>query len=474
MSSSAIAAVDMLVGDVENKKEITDRVVGLQYFSSENLRSDLLPKNLTDWVDLEVKERYKNSIIKGIIAPLLVWLPVGGDDAFLLKGVGFKLLLDEVKENYTVPEQLPCVLIECKNRADAESVALRLRSKYRKINEKELISYLEGADIDWSDLKQSVRFADISEARLETSMDLYDLDSIDEDDTEDSVVGDVIVQLGDMFLLSADGIEHRIICGDVKNDDHLELLMDGQLANAMFTDSPYNLKTSFFSGKGDVKHEDFADGGGEMTDEEFRDFIVRQMEVSKRYTVEGAIHYYCMDFRHAWHMCDAAKKAYGTYEPKQLCVWNKSNFANGSFYRAKHELVFIWRNGDAKHISHIDMKDRIRSNVWDYHTSASLANPDREELKNHPTPKPVAMYADAMLDVTNEGDMVIDWFGGSGTCIIAAQQTKRQARVSEIEPKYVQNILLRFLKYCQKQSVEGTITHLNGTITQEEIIATQI
>jgi len=129
-------------------------------------------------------------------------------------------------------------------------------------------------------------------------------------------------------------------------------------------------------------------------------------------------------------------------------------------------LVFIFKNGDgAAHLSHLALKDRIRSNVWNYPSATSTANPDRYELKNHPTPKPVQMIADSILDTTNPGDVVIDWFLGSGTCLIACEQTDRHGRFTEIEPKYVQGDIIRFINYCSKRDVEVNFTHLNGTLT---------
>ena len=204
-----------------------------------------------------------------------------------------------------------------------------------------------------------------------------------------------------------------------------------------------------------------------------------------------------MDFRHSWHMTEAARRVYGNPQPKQVCVWKKDLFANGSFYRAQQELCFIFsdekakvlwqkdlldeggefykdnnewcfifKNGEAaKHLSHLELKNRIRSNVWEYPSATSMANPDRFELKNHPTPKPVVMIADAILDTTNENDIVIDWFLGSGTCLIACEHTRRQGRFTEIEPMYVQSAIIRYINYCNRKGIDVNFTHLNGNLT---------
>ena len=221
----------------------------------------------------------------------------------------------------------------------------------------------------------------------------------------------------------------------------------------------------------------------------------------KHRTVNGSIHYIFMDWRHMWHMTEAGRRVYGSAIPKQMCVWNKDIMANGSFYRAQQELCFvfhspqakalwhrdivdkggfykdedelcfIFKSGDAKHLSHLELKNRIRTNVWNYPSAISTANPDRYELKNHPTPKPVAMIADAILDTTYSGDIVIDWFLGSGTCLIACEHTQRRGRFTEIEPKYVEGDIIRFINYCHKRNLSINFTHENGNLKLEDFYA---
>ncbi len=289
--------------------------------------------------------------------------------------------------------------------------------------------------------------------------------------------------------------EGPIYCLDGK---HRTLLLE-ELINEGY-EVPYKLPANFFTNKDEKRHKDFAMGAGEMSDDEFVQFLSLIMQRAVDNTVNGSIHYIFMDWRHVWHMMEAGRRVYGSPIPKQLCVWNKDIMANGSFYRAKHELcfvfnshqakalwnndmldnggfyknneelVFIFKNGDAKHLSHLELKDRIRSNVWNYPSAISTANPDRYELKNHPTPKPVQMIADSILDTTNEGDIVIDWFLGSGTCLIACEQTNRKCYATEIEPRYVQQIIARYVRYCQKNSKDVIFTHTNGNLTLNSLL----
>jgi len=124
--------------------------------------------------------------------------------------------------------------------------------------------------------------------------------------------------------------------------------------------------------------------------------------------------------------------------------------------------------GDEKHLSHLELKDRIRSNVWRYPSGASRANPEHDMIKNHPTPKPVSMIADSILDTTYKGDLVIDWFSGSGTCLMACEKTERFARVTEIEPLYVQLAISRYLNYCKKVGKSVKFNHENGVLTEND------
>jgi DNA modification methylase len=122
-----------------------------------------------------------------------------------------------------------------------------------------------------------------------------------------------------------------------------------------------------------------------------------------------------------------------------LCVWNKSNAGMGSLYRSKHELVFVYRVGDAPHFNAVELgkHGRNRTNVWDYASVNSIAGNRREDLALHPTVKPVGLVADALKDVTKRGELVLDIFLGSGTSLIAAERIGRRFRGLDIDPGYV-------------------------------------
>jgi DNA modification methylase len=151
-----------------------------------------------------------------------------------------------------------------------------------------------------------------------------------------------------------------------------------------------------------------------------------------------------MDWRHLRELLDAAAKPY--QELKNLCVWSKANAGMGALYRSQHELVFVLKNGSAAHINNVELGrfGRNRSNVWNYAGQNSFG-PEREtELAMHPTVKPVALIADAILDCSRRGQIVLDAFAGSGSTLIAAEKTGRHGYGIEIDPHYVDTIIRRF------------------------------
>jgi DNA modification methylase len=160
-----------------------------------------------------------------------------------------------------------------------------------------------------------------------------------------------------------------------------------------------------------------------------------------------------MDWRHMWEMLGAGRKIYT--ELKNVCVWNKTNAGMGSFYRSKHELVFVWKSGTAPHINNFELGQhgRSRTNVWDYAGVNTMRSGRLEELAMHPTVKPVALIADTIKDCSRHNGLVLDSFCGSGTVLIAAERTGRKARALEIDPSYVDVAVRRWQTYTGKAAV---------------------
>ena len=238
---------------------------------------------------------------------------------------------------------------------------------------------------------------------------------------------------GDIWLCG----EHRIGCGDGRDPVFLRAVVgEGVLIDAAFLDPPYNVRINgHANAKG--RHREFAMASGEMTDAAFIAFLKESLSACSAVSRSGAVHFVCMDWRHMGALEAAGDEVYSAL--LNLCVWNKSNAGMGSLYRSKHELVFVFKVGDAPHFNAVELgkHGRNRTNVWDYASVNSLRGSRREDLALHPTVKPTAMVADAIKDVTRRGDLVLDTFLGSGTTLIAAERTGRRFRGLDIDPGYV-------------------------------------
>jgi DNA modification methylase len=263
------------------------------------------------------------------------------------------------------------------------------------------------------------------------------------DDLPAVVSGASVCKLGDLWLLG----QHRVFCGNSLDSTSYTALTEGERAHLIFTDPPYNVRIDgHASGLGRTKHREFAMASGEMGRSEFTDFLTRICLHLKRCSRAGAIHYICMDWRHATELLAAGNEIYP--ELKNICVWVKHNAGMGSFYRSQHELVFVFKTGGRSHRNNIQLgkHGRHRTNVWEYRAANDFGRSTDEGnlLQIHPTVKPVAMVADAILDCSNRGDLVLDPFLGSGTTLIAAERVGRRCFGIEIDPAYVDTIIRRW------------------------------
>jgi DNA modification methylase len=256
-----------------------------------------------------------------------------------------------------------------------------------------------------------------------------------------------LCQSGDVWLLG----HHRLFCGDARDAASYDALMQGECADLIFTDPPYNVPIDgHVCGSGRIRHREFSFGAGEMSKSEFTDFLTQSIGSMAKVTREGAIAYICMDWRHMGELLEAGEASHLTL--KNMCVWNKTNGGMGTFYRSKHELIFVYKKGDSPHINNFGLGDtgRYRTNVWDYHGISSFTKERSEALAMHPTVKPTALVRDAILDCSKRGDIILDGFGGSGTTLIAAELSGRKARIIEYDPLYCDSILRRYYRLTGK------------------------
>ena len=300
------------------------------------------------------------------------------------------------------------------------------------------------------DLDFDLEITGFETAELDLLLDGDVADGEDPDDVLPEALPDApVTQAGDVWLLG----NHRLICGDAQLPEAYATLMVDDRARMVFTDPPYNVKISgHVCGSGAIQHREFAMASGEMDQASFTQFLANSLSGMSTVSMDGAIHFVCMDWRHIEELQNACSDIYS--ELKNLIVWKKTNGGMGTFYRSQHELIFAWKVGTAAHINTFGLGDtgRYRTNVWEY-PGVNSFGANQKDLELHPTVKPVALVTDAIKDVTRRGDTVLDGFGGSGTTLIAAERCGRIARLVELDPLYCDVICRRYAALTGDEAV---------------------
>jgi len=202
---------------------------------------------------------------------------------------------------------------------------------------------------------------------------------------------------------------------------------------------------------------------GELSAEAFEGFLEGALSGFAKMSRDGAVHFVFMDHQHLDTLLRVGKRVYA--KRLNIAVWNKSNAGMGSLYRSKHELICVFRVGDAPHFNAVQLgkHGRNRTNVWDYASVNTFGGSRRRDLELHPTVKPTALVADAIMDVTRRGDLVLDGFLGSGTCLLACERTGRLCRAVEINPLYVDLALER---WSERTGLEAVLESTGQTFSQ--------
>lgn len=264
---------------------------------------------------------------------------------------------------------------------------------------------------------------------------------------------DPISQPGDLWLLR----KHRVVCGNALHKESYEALMGARRAAMIFCDPPYNVRIDgHATGNGRIHHREFSMGSGEMSEAEYVSFLNSSQRHLVQYGAASSVHYFCTDWRHVGELLAAGRQNYDEF--LNVCVWVKDNGGMGSFYRSQHELVLVFRKGKS-HRNNIQLGQfgRNRTNVWQYPGIQTLSKRGEEGnlLAMHPTVKPVAMVADAILDCSARGEVVLDAFLGSGSTLMAAERVGRICCGIEIDPIYVDVAIRRWQKYTGEEAVHA-------------------
>jgi DNA modification methylase len=320
----------------------------------------------------------------------------------------------------------------------------------------------------WDEDLLAESFLELQEADVEFDLSItgFSLPEIDlallnfnDDPTEreeeeiGSVTGVPVCQIGDIWQL--DG--HRIHCGDATSEAAFDALMKEELAQVVFADPPFNLRIDgHVSGKGKIQHREFAQGAGELSREQFIRFLKATCGLLAKHSADGSIHYVCMDWRHADELIVVGREIYS--ELKNIAVWVKDNPGMGALYRSRHEFILIFKSGTRRHVNNVELgkHGRNRTNVWEYDSANTQTRKGNNVLALHPTAKPVQLVADALLDCSHRGGIVLDSFLGSGTTLLAAERTGRLCRGMELDPLYIDTAIRRWQNVTGRDAVRAS------------------
>ncbi len=356
-----------------------------------------------------------------------------------------------------------CRILACRELGWSEIPAIRIENlSEAKIRALMIADNRLAENASWDERLLSEQLRDLSLAELDFDIEVigFDMGEIDlkiagldgepaaedpADEIPEGATTSTVSKPGDLWLLG----DHRVLCGNALDIPNLDTLMGGERAAMAFTDPPYNVPIEgHVTGLGKIHHRSFAMAAGEMSSPSFTVFLARGLRNQAGFCMAGSLLYVCMDWRHIGELLAASREA--DAELQNLCVWVKDNGGMGSLYRSQHELVFVFKTGGGPHRNNVQLGrfGRNRSNVWHYTGVNSFSRKTGEGnlLALHPTVKPVRLVADAILDCTARGDIVLDGFLGSGTTLIAAERTGRRGFGIEFEPAYVDTIIRRWQK----------------------------
>lgn len=319
---------------------------------------------------------------------------------------------------------------------------------------------------EWDEELLKLEFKELDDLDFDLELTGFDLDEIekylqDDEDIEEDTFNEneileenarVVSKTGDLWILG----NHRLLCGDATKIEYIEKLMNGEKADLVFTDPPYNVdyagKNSFLNAmdegnriQEDIENDHFADDEAIkqlLWEPAFKNMADVSKETCSIYVTmpQGITH---------MKMMEAISESWCA---KHELIWVKNNHVLGrTDYFYKHEpILYGWKN---KHKFYGN--GRFNTSVWE------IAKPTKSKL--HPTMKPIELISECLLNSSQKNDMVLDVFGGSGSTLIACEQLNRRCFMMELDPKYVDTIIRRW----QKQTNQKAILEFNGKTFDE-------
>ncbi len=395
----------------------------------------LIARNVRALEPAHIREVAESIKEFGFVSPVII-----GEDGTIIDGA----IRAEAARQLGLTE-VPCVVVDHLS----ESGTRRIRLASNRLGEKggwtfeELRLELQELVV----LDDKLLFTGFSGAETDQLLLVDDDDGCEGGPLEPPADARAVTRSGDLWLLK----DHRVFCGDARRPESYKAILLGETARLVLTDEPYNVRIRGHVSGGD--HREFAMASGEMSDAEFADFNVAWMRAASAHLLPGGLLATFIDWR-GYPAALAGASASGLRQ-LNLVVWSKPNPGMGSLYRSAYELLPIWKLGGAPHVNNVKLgkHGRSRSNVWTVAGASSFGSEAREGLKSHPTVKPTRMLADALLDLSDRGEIVLDPFLGSGSTLIAAEQAGRTCRGVELDPLYVDLVVARYEQTFGHQAV---------------------
>ena len=388
----------------------------------ENLKIEYLPIDALKPYERNARKHQKKDIdaIKASIEEFGFDDPIGIWNDTIVEGHGRLIAAKELGM-----AEVPCIRLDHLSEEQRRAYALA-HNRTAELSEWDF-------DIQATELND---IFDVDMSQFGFDIDGLEDDEIVEDDFDIEPPEDPKTKLGDVYLLG----RHRLMCGDSTTTD-VEKLMAGEKADMVFTDPPWNVNYGNVDDDNPQGYKSRTIMNDFMGTEEFKDFMFSAFERMKSASKDGAMTYVVMSAQEWGNMM--LTLAMNNYHWSSTIIWNKDHLVlSRKDYHTKYEPIWYgWKDGAARLCP---LEDRTQSDVWDFD------RPTRSE--EHPTMKPVALVAQAIKNSSKQNNLVLDLFGGSGTTLIACEETNRTCYMMELDPKYCDVIVDRWEKHTGKKA----------------------
>lgn len=418
----------------------------------------------------EAHDKLFNSIVNNnFVESFKVWQ--SGKDLYCLDGFHRIRVLNElIEKGYSVPDKFRADFIKCKDKKEASRLVLIYSSIYAQITEEGFLQYLKDNNLSFEEVKNVIDIPDFN-------LEYFELKNFTSEVKEDNFNADeeygkikkVQTKAGDIWSLG----EHRLMNGDSKSENDFKKLMQGEKAGLIFTDPPYNVN---YKSPGGLTYSSEEYGGrsgkifnDNLSDKECFNFYKSVLDNLYNFSeVYSPIYWWYASMNQHINR-EAFLKS--KWHFSQILIWIKNGFVlskGQDYHRGYEPCMFGWKKGKSHHCnkSISNLKDVYNLDYNDFQELLDFMYVKRDATQNyvHPTQKPVRLAERAFHKSTKEGTIVIDAFGGSGSTLICAEQMKRKARVIELDEKYCDVIVKRYIKFCRENNKEPKVLKNNKKI----------